>query len=604
MVPKGLAGAEQGCTDNPIASGNVKAWDDASGTGYISAPDGYDVFVERAALTDGPSLAVGSLVTFEQVWEPIMKRRVVKMCVGASQPGSAPNIGACLANTGATTPVATGWQAIQGTQQRQGAAWANMPDPSDNLYICGLPMNCTEEQLRAIFSAYGGVVSVKVLPDNGKPDRAALVRMSELSQAQWLVENVNQNIPLGLSSPIIVRFAQRSANKISTGETTTGIVKVWLEDRGMGFIVPAAGGDDYFVHRSDLCDGQTLIQGSTITFDPGWDVQKNKPVAKKVSGAVPSPNANLAAAPNAVAASPNPAALVAADVSAGAVAPGMQDGVVKVWFEEKGYGFITPAEGQGDTFVHRSAIQGANSLVQGSPVKFSAQMDPRKGRSVANVCVNVGNTPAPPPPGAPAAAVSTAVATGMRGGVVKVWFEEKGYGFIAADDGSGDIFAHRSSLVDGLTLGVGQRVQYESQWNAIKNKTIAVRVMNAGKAWNAADDGGWSAGAGGGASSPQAAAPSQDVLLSNLPATCTEDSLRATFTPYGAVQEVRMLPDDAQGKVASMRMGTHAQASWLVQNLNGNMPVGFDTPIKVAYAPPEYGKAPAEAGYGKGAAPY
>lgn len=594
-----------------IASGNVKAWDDASGSGWIAAPDGGDIFVQRPALTDGTSLSVGSLVTYEQAWDPALNRRVAKMCVGAVNGGaSGPGLPADMGGCAGAELQAAGEADAQG---RTGAAWANMPAPSDNLYICGLPMTCSEEQLRSIFSAYGSVVSVKVLPDNGKPDRAALVRMSELSQAQWLVDNVNQNIPLGLNSPIVVRFAQRSANKISTGETMTGIVKVWLEAKGMGFVMPAAGGEDYFVHRSDLCDGHSLIQGSTISFDPGWDVQKNKPVAKKVVGAVPAP----AGSPAAVAAVAAPPAVpVAAAVQA---PPGLRDGVVKVWFEEKGYGFISPSDGQGDTFVHRSAIQGANSLVQGSPVKFSAEMDVNRGRFIARQCYPSGTPPAPAPPPAvvpvpspvPAAppAVAGGIAGAMKSGTVKVWFEEKGYGFITADDGSGDIFAHRSSLTDGGSLAAGARVFYEAQWNAVKCKTIAVKVAGASQAPGAGAAAAAAlpalpAPAGGAGVAPQAAQPSDEVILSCLPATVTEASLMATFAPYGAVVECHLLPDDAQGKVARLRMGSQAQAAWLVQNLNGNMPVGLETPIQVAYAPAGGYGAAADPGAGVRAAPY
>lgn len=575
-----------------IASGNVKAWDEASGSGLITGPDGSDIFVQRSALTDGPSLAVGGLVTFEQAWDPALNRMVAKMCVGATQPGM-PGAGMNGYQGPQQQPQAA---AAPGAPGKTGAAWANMPDPSDNLYICGLPLTCSEEQLRGIFSSYGAVVSVKVLPDNGKPDRAALVRMAELQQAQWLVENVNQNIPIGLNSPIVVRFAQKSSNKISTGETMTGVVKVWMDERGMGFIKPTAGGDDYFVHRSDLCDGQSLIQGSTVSFDPGWDVQKNKPVAKKVSGAVP----NLSGAP-----APPPGGMptppVAAGVAAGAMTAGMRDGYVKVWFEEKGFGFITPSDGSADTFVHRSSLQGANALVQGTAVKYTSEMDHSRGRSIAKLCVPAGTTP-----GLPAAPVAAAPAPGTtKAGSVKVWFEEKGYGFITTDDGSGDIFVHRSSLTDGSLLVAGTRVTYEVQWNQVKGKMVAAKVTGATP--QAGSDGMQAiAAAPAAAPVPPPAAvpvPGEEVILSSLPATCTEESLRATFAPYGAVVDCRMLPDNAQGKVASLRMGTAAQAAWMVQNLNGNMPVGFETPIQVTYAAAGYGRAPAEAGFAR-AAPY
>ncbi len=51
----------------------------------------------------------------------------------------------------------------------------------------------------------------------------------------------------------------------------------------------------------------------------------------------------------------------------------------------------------------------------------------------------------------------------MSTGIVK-WFDErKGYGFIAPDDGSDDLFIHHSEIkTEGYaSLDEGQKVQYE-----------------------------------------------------------------------------------------------------------------------------------------------
>ena len=47
-------------------------------------------------------------------------------------------------------------------------------------------------------------------------------------------------------------------------------------------------------------------------------------------------------------------------------------GVVKWFKNEKGFGFITPENGQKDCFVHHSAIQGSGfkSLEEGDRVEF------------------------------------------------------------------------------------------------------------------------------------------------------------------------------------------------------------------------------------------
>ena len=64
----------------------------------------------------------------------------------------------------------------------------------------------------------------------------------------------------------------------------------------------------------------------------------------------------------------------------------MATGTVK-WFDDaKGYGFITPAEGSKDLFVHHSNVngEGFKSLPEGAKVTFDAR-EGQKGPEAANV---------------------------------------------------------------------------------------------------------------------------------------------------------------------------------------------------------------------------
>lgn len=60
----------------------------------------------------------------------------------------------------------------------------------------------------------------------------------------------------------------------------------------------------------------------------------------------------------------------------------MQNGTVKFFNEQKGYGFIAPENGGADVFVHISALEraGLRSLSEGQKVSFDTEKDRRSGK--------------------------------------------------------------------------------------------------------------------------------------------------------------------------------------------------------------------------------
>ena len=67
----------------------------------------------------------------------------------------------------------------------------------------------------------------------------------------------------------------------------------------------------------------------------------------------------------------------------------------------------------------------------------------------------------------------------MKSGTVKWFSKERGYGFLAADEG-GDIFVHQSNILkDGFRfLETGQRVGYQLEEKDGKVNAINVFVVN------------------------------------------------------------------------------------------------------------------------------
>ncbi|EIM72088.1 cold-shock DNA-binding protein family protein [Nitratireductor aquibiodomus RA22] len=65
-----------------------------------------------------------------------------------------------------------------------------------------------------------------------------------------------------------------------------------------------------------------------------------------------------------------------------------QSGTVKFFNQAKGYGFITPDNGEKDVFVHISAVQasGLQGLEDGQKVTFETEPDKRgKGPKAVNL---------------------------------------------------------------------------------------------------------------------------------------------------------------------------------------------------------------------------
>jgi cold shock protein len=61
----------------------------------------------------------------------------------------------------------------------------------------------------------------------------------------------------------------------------------------------------------------------------------------------------------------------------------MPTGKIKMFNEDKGFGFIKPDDGGGDVFFHVTALREGDEITQGNPVSFEVGVDKKSGKMKA-----------------------------------------------------------------------------------------------------------------------------------------------------------------------------------------------------------------------------
>ena len=149
----------------------------------------------------------------------------------------------------------------------------------------------------------------------------------------------------------------------------SGTVKWFNSQKGFGFITPKDGGEDLFVHQSSiLSEGfRTLNEGENVDYEedtPGDDGKKKATNVKSTGGGEGKGGRSGGRGGGRQQPRKWPDGVDPSD--------GKQIGAVKWFNSEKGFGFIAPASGGDDLFVHQSAIHapGFRSLMEGEEVEF------------------------------------------------------------------------------------------------------------------------------------------------------------------------------------------------------------------------------------------
>jgi len=99
------------------------------------------------------------------------------------------------------------------------------------------------------------------------------------------------------------------------------------------------------------------------------------------------------------------------------------------------------------------------------------------------------------------------------------------------------------------------------------------------------------------------AEPSDHVIIGNLPEDLDETALKTNFEAYGTIKWCKLFNGKGGGKKSAMiEFASVEEATWLVENLDGNVPLGLETEVTVKFKPPKGagGGGGGGGGFGKG----
>ena len=157
---------------------------------------------------------------------------------------------------------------------------------------------------------------------------------------------------------------------------------------------------------------------------------------------------------------------------------------VKWYNPEKGFGFVQLADGSGDAFLHVRVVErsGHGSVPPGATLEVRTSPGP-KGPQVTEIISVDASTASQEPARRPRPERPEYPSGGRAAveelGTVKWYNANKGFGFIAPDQGGKDIFVHASALERAGIIGMaeGQRVAVDVAQGQKGPEAVGLRLI-------------------------------------------------------------------------------------------------------------------------------
>lgn len=156
-----------------------------------------------------------------------------------------------------------------------------------------------------------------------------------------------------------------------------GKCKWFNAEKGFGFIVPDDGSEDVFVNIKDVEGHQPLAQDDPVQYMMAKQADNRDRATKVKNLKVQAQAPFFQQAPTGASpynpygqAVPSYYSPYGVGAQAAVGTPGSQQGSVKWYNEERGFGFIIPSNGGVEVYFRGNAIQGGGSLSEGEIVEF------------------------------------------------------------------------------------------------------------------------------------------------------------------------------------------------------------------------------------------